>query len=89
MRLNKAFCYAGRQYWPVEGESMPMNENYIDSQKKKFRLIDSYGFLNFNFKEKNYLKNILYLKSLHDYYIDIILLSIFLFVSKGTKEKAY
>ena len=50
MRLNKAFCYAGRQSWPVEGESMPMNENYIDSQKKKFRLIDSYGFLNFNFK---------------------------------------
>ena len=32
------------------------------------------------FKNKKYLKNILHLKSLHDYYIDIILLYIFLFV---------
>ena len=39
MRLNKAFCYAGRQYWPVEGESMPMNENYIDKKKNLGSLI--------------------------------------------------
>ena len=78
---GNAFCYARRQYWPVEGKSVPINENYIDSLKKILGSLIHMAFLIvILFKNKKYLKNILHLKSLHDYYIDIILLYIFLFV---------